>query len=86
MTAYWQEMDAKETNATCSAKHIGQIKRRQVCLVKRLLMDMAAGLWSVMMHGGKDRNNYTDIPHPHLVLLVLSGIWKAGDDSSHPGG
>lgn len=27
----------------------------------------------------------TDIPHPHLVLLVLPGVWKAWDDSRDPG-
>lgn len=42
----------------------------------------------VMMLDGKwhDRSKKTDIPHPHLVLLVLPGVREAGDDSSDPGG
>lgn len=41
-----------------------------------------------MMLDGKwhDRSNQTDVPHPHLVLLVLTRVRKARDDSRDPGG
>lgn len=45
----------------------------------RLLVMVLDGKWH-------DRSKQTDIPHPHLVLLVLPGVRKAGDDSGDPGG
>lgn len=68
------------------AKHAEWRKGKQIHNVERFLGDMASGL--LVMLGGKrhDRSNYTDIAHPHLVLLVLPSVGEAGDDGRDPGG